>query len=70
MTPTAIIVVHIPGPRMVMMIPKKKNIRIPVATTFSLKICRKPGNFKFSMDFFRSPILPAILEVIQIPNIC
>ena len=46
-----------------MMQPKKMNIRMPVATTFSLKMERKPGSLRFSRDFFGLPIFFAILDV-------
>ena len=53
-----------------MIAPKKKVISMPVATTFSLKMERNPGNFRFSSDFFGSPIRFASFDTRKMPNIC
>ena len=57
-------------PRIPMMIPKNRNIRILVETTLSLKMERKPGSVTSSNFLLFLLNFPANLSVNQTPNIC
>ena len=54
----------------IIIVPKKNNINVPVATILSWNIESQLGNFISSRVFLGSPIFPANLSVAQTATIC